>query len=195
MNIIKHSGSTNSLYLLLCMSFISLLSAYSIQRYQQWKSLKDNLEQILCVKKFHNDSKSAIEFIHRINQIIIAKNIIQLASIFFPQTWVAQPNLIRVKKLLKATQTARLALYYKDILTQMKNGCRLSLNALKTPFKIKGLQLERDFRDVSILRSSELKLCHILSYQIICSQFEIPSSLSTEVAIKSSLTYLPRVLQ
>ena len=190
----RSRGSLNSFSLLLCMSFLSLLTLYSIKRYQQWLSLKKSLDHIICVKSFHQETKNLITFVHRVNQIIIAKNIIQLAGLLFPQTWVSQPTIARVKKLLQLSQNARVALYYKEILTRFRNGCRLSLKSLLTPFKLKGLSLQRDYRGVTLLRDKNLKLCHILNFQLICSEMSLGSSLETSPEIESSMLYFPRTL-
>lgn len=186
----------NLIYVLLTFSLLGLFSLFTLKRIKQWQLIKQNLQQVLCIKNFHSKTKKLIKTINSLNQVIIAENIIQLASVFFPTTWLSQKTITQIKKATKKLQTYKIGSYLFDIKKMYQSGCRLDPRAVLTPYKLSltPLGVKRDSLGAAIYRKKNLKLCHPLNFQIICSSIQLESHLKTSWELKTHHYFLPKKL-
>lgn len=194
MKISNQKGSFDLVSLFLTSGLLFLLSYYTIRRIEQWQIMKKNFKQIICVKNFHQQTKDIIKFVHTLNTIIASETALQIASSFFPVTWLAGKSLQQVKKATKILQKTKVAFYIKEIGQITLKGCPIDPRSLKSPFQLdlKTISLKRTPIGTTKLRKKKWKLCHLLRHQLICSHFEIKSSFHRNLQTKTQMTFLPR---
>lgn len=173
---------------------LGFMTWQTLRRIEQWEHMKENLDQIICVKKFHNQTRELIKDMGLMNQIISAETMIQAASIFFPSTWIAQGHLKKIKEATKALQRLRLLSYLKDIGKAYLDKCPLDPRSLRTPFKIQGLKLKRNSLGMALFRENTWSLCFPLRYQVICTKMAVNSALDTNLSTETKVYFLPRLL-
>lgn len=196
MELSSQKGSIDLFYAFLCFSLLGILSLYTFKRIDQWHKLKANLAQIICIKAFHIKTNNFVKDINLLNQVIAAESIIQLASLFFPATWLSQNSLAQIKKATKKLQTLRLGVFMYEVGQQVYKGCRYDPRVLTTPYKIglKQMGFTRTKLGTTQLKNKEWKYCHPLSYQVICSQYKISNQYSRSLNLETSYYFLPRKL-
>ena len=186
----------NLIYALLTFILLAFLSLYTLKRIKQWQLVKQSFKHVLCIKNYHSKTEDLISIIATLNQIIMAENIIQLASIFFPATWLSQRTIAQVRKATKKLQLLKIGAYLFEIKRMYSAGCRLDPRALLTPYKLKLSQLgfKRDQYGTAVYRKKKIKLCHPLNFQVICSQIELKNHLDSSWNLTTHHYFLPRSL-
>lgn len=192
MVISNQKGAVDLLLTLLCIILLGLATLYTFKRVQQWQHMKEHFKQILCLKKYHNQTLKLLYNINFLNRIIISENILQAASVFFPVTWLASVNIEKVKKATKALQQLKLNQYQAEVSKLLINKCKINPISLKTPYLLKsGVLLKRDHFGQAKLRAQEFKVCHLLSFQYFCSVFNTKSRTQMHTDYKTQTTYFP----
>ncbi len=157
----NEKGNTTFMGLVFLMLFCFIGLNLVSKRVNQIKEQKDKQELFLCTKKINGLTQTFLKNIHKTNSYLKVLTIGKLISITIPipginlATKGGIANAIKIIKILQVKESISYLNYMRNIWLK---GCKISPNAIKTPFKFYGLGFKRDKLNQAKLRGKKWKI-------------------------------------
>jgi hypothetical protein len=148
-------GEATLLCVFVLIALSGLVTLCGLRLQHSFSNMKKRTELFLCVKETKGELHRYLKFMGRTNWALKNTTRAQLVALFIPGLQGAAVNADKIKRIIKAAQSAGLIFYYKKLNELKGKGCTLDPRMALTPFELSGKGYKRGLDDRALIRSEK----------------------------------------